>query len=372
MFPFFPFFSKKAVSNPEEELERAIDFLEKGKTEKAIKLFQRIIEKYPDYLPAYLRYADFLLHLELPFEALDILRNGFRIAPQDLEFRYLWAVTLQKCWMLNLAEREFEFLRNREPNNLEILRQFGWTKVLKGEIEKGRKILREVINRDLTNPWPYMDLGASYALGLDFEEAFNWLETAKSLSSNDPIVLERIEQTKKMEEKFKKFSEEKKRKMKEIRRDPQEIKLEAIENMLLLSAETELTKEDSEDIKRELEFAGLNPQMFELRPPKIREEKIAREYIEYHLKVENVERKISEKEFGKLKEKLLSQKTEKEEIKKILLILAHQGTKEAIGLLEEYSKMADEKLSDWIKLALHECQMFSKAKPGQRVKIFHT
>jgi len=40
-------------------------------------------------------------------------------------------------------------------------------------------------------------------------------------------------------------------------------------------------------------------------------------------------------------------------------------------LLEKYLKMADQELSDWVKLALHECKMFSKAKPGQIVKIFH-
>jgi len=149
-----------------------------------------------------LKYADFLLHLELPFEALNILRNGFRIAPQDFEFRYMWALVLQRCWFLNLAEKEFEFLKTQKPDDLEILRQIGWTKVLKGEMEEGRKILREVINRGLTNPWPYMDLGASYGLSLDFKEALNWLETAKNLSSNNPIVLERIEHTKKMEKEF--------------------------------------------------------------------------------------------------------------------------------------------------------------------------
>lgn len=368
MFPFFP---KKAASNPEEELERAVEFLEKEKIEKARKLLQKIIEKYPDYLPAYLEYADFLLHLELPFEALNVLRAGFRISPQDFQFRYLWAVALQKCWLLNLAEREFEFLKSEKPEDLEIRRQIGWTKILKGEIEEGRKILREVINRNLTSPWPYLDLGASYALSLDFKEAMNWLETAKNLSSEDPLVLERIEHTEKMEKEFEKFSEKEKEMAKEMRKDPQELKLEAIQNMLLLSAQAELAKEEAEDIKRELELAGLNPQMVEFRPPKTKEQKVAKEYMEYHFKVEDVERKISKEEFEKLKEKLLSQKIGKEEIKKILLILAHQGKKEVIELLEEYSKMADEKLSDWVKLALQECKMFSKAKPGQIVKIFH-
>lgn len=364
----FRFFSQS--NNPEEELERAIKFLERGKVKKAGKLMAKIIEKFPDFLPAYLEYADFLLHLELPFEALDVLRNGFRIAPQDLEFRYLWAVALQKCWFLNLAEREFEFLKSQKLNDPEVLRQIGWTKVLKGELEEGRRILREVIELNLTNPWPYMDLGASYGLSLDFKEALNWLETAKNLSSSDPIVLERIEHTKRMEKEFEKFPEKEKKIMREMRSDPKELKLAAIESMVSMSMKAELTKEDSEDMKRELELAGLNPRMIEFRPPKTKEQKTAKEYMEYHFKVEDVERKISKEEFEKIKEKLLNSQNE-EEIKKLLLILAHQGREEAIRFLEEYSKRAPAQLQDWVKLALEECKIFSKTKPGQVMKIFH-
>ena len=317
-----------------------------------------------------MKYADFLLHLELPFEALNILRNGFRIAPQDFEFRYMWALVLQRCWFLNLAEKEFEFLKTQKPDDLEILRQIGWTKVLKGEMEEGRKILREVINRDLTNPWPYMDLGASYGLSLDFKEALNWLETAKNLSSDDPIVLERIEHTKKMEKEFDKFSEKEKRKIREMKENPQELKLAAVQTMLSLSMRAEPTRENSEEIKRELELAGLNPQIVEYQPPKTKKQRVVKEYMEFHFKVEDVERKISGEEFQELKGKLLNPKTE-EDIKKSLLILAHQGTKETIELLEEYLKKAQGELLDWTKLALEECKMFSKAKPGQIVKIFH-
>ena len=222
-----------------------------------------------------MKYADFLLHLELPFEALTILRNGFRIAPQDFEFRYMWALALQKCWFLNLAEKEFD-----------------------------------------------------------------------------------------------KFSEKEKREMKKIRKDPQELKLAAIQTMLSLSARAELTRENSEEIKRELELAGLNPQIVEYQPPKTKKQRVVKEYMEFHFKVEDVERKISGEEFQELKGKLLNPKTE-EDIKKSLLILAHQGTKETIELLEEYLKKAQGELLDWTKLALEECKMFSKAKPGQIVKIFH-
>lgn len=74
--------------------------MEKEEIKKCGELPKEIVEKY----------ADFLLHLELPFEALNVLRDGFKISPNDFGFRYFWAVALQRCWLLNLAEKEFEYL----------------------------------------------------------------------------------------------------------------------------------------------------------------------------------------------------------------------------------------------------------------------
>jgi len=354
-----------------EKLEKAIQFLEKGKFKEGEKLMEDILEKFPEFLPARLEYADFLLRMEAPFEALDVLREGLRFAFDDLNLRYLLGVAKQKCWFLNLAEREFERLKKQNPNNPEIIRQIGWTKVLKGEVEEGRKFLREAINLDLMNPWSYLDLGASFAMGLDFKEAFHWMETAKNLKPENPIILEKIDWTKNMERDFEKFSEKEKKIIREMRNNPEELKLMAIENLLLILKENPVTKEDFEEMKEELKLAGFDPKMMTSGAPKTKEEKTNVEYMEYHWKVPEIERKISQKEFEEIKKKLLDFKTEKEELKKLLLILAHQGTKETIKLLEEFSKKSPKELKDWVKLALEECKIFSKAKPGQVVRIFH-
>jgi hypothetical protein len=215
-----------------------------------------------------------------------------------------------------------------------------------------------------------LDLGASYALTLDFSEAFNWLETAKNLNPQDSFILEKIEETKRIKKEFEKFSEKEKRIMKEMREDPQELKFSAIQNLLTLSQEYSLTPEDFENLKEEIKLAGFNPQIFSYSPPST-EEEINLEYIKFHQKVPEVERKISPKEFEEIKEKLLDKKTENEELKKCLLILAHQGTKEALSFLREYLEKAPKNLKDWAKLALKECELHSQAKPGQIVKIIH-
>ncbi len=174
-----------------------------------------------------------------------------------------------------------------------------------------------------------------------------------------------------MERDFNKFSEKDKQIMREMRNDPQELKLEAVENMFLLIKENTLTKDDYEEMKEELKLAGLLAKMLQTEIPKTKDKKTVIEYMEYHSLIPDVERKISQKEFERIKNKLLDSKTKKEELKKLLLILAHQGKKEIVEFLEEFLKKVPKDLKEWVELALKECKIFSKAKPGEVVKIFH-
>jgi len=355
-----------------DEFSKIEKYIQEEKIERVIDSFEELLAKYPQDLPLKLSFADFLLKIGEPFYTLKVLREGLKIDPENLDLRYLLGVAQQKANRFRLAEKEFEFVKSKKPFELEIKRQLGWTKVMKGEIEEGRKLLREAISAELTNPLPYADLGASYIFTLDFEEGFRWLETAKNLRPNDNFILERIKEAKKMEKDFEKFPEKEKTKMHQMRQDSQELKMMAIETMLNLQLGIEPTKEEMEDVKKELELAGVNPKFVEFQPPKTKEQKTTVEYLKYHQIVENVERKISKEEFETLKEKLLNQKPEIEEIKKILIVLAHQGKKEAIELLEKYQMKAPKELKDFTNLALEECKIFSKAKPGQFVKIIHS
>ena len=354
-----------------DEFSKIEKYLGEGKIEEAIDFFEKLVEQYPKDLSLKLSFADFLLKMGEPFEALSVLREGLEIDSESLDLRYLLGVAQQKANRFHLAEKEFEFMEKREPAEPEIKRQLGWTKIMMGKIEEGRKLLREAISTNLMNPLPYADLGASYIFTLDFGEGFRWLKTAKSLRPNDNFILERIKEAKRMEKDFQKFPEKEKVKIRQMRKDSQELKIMAIENMLSLQLGFEPTKEEMEDVRKELELAGLNPKFVEFQPPKTKDEKIQIEYLEYHSKAENVERKIGKEEFEKLKEKLLKSKDE-DEIKKILIVLAHQGNKEAIELLAEYQRKCPADLKDFTSLALEECKIFSKAKPGQFVKITHS
>lgn len=346
---------------PEEKFIEIEELVNRGKIKPAKDLFQKLVDENPEALSLKLAFADFLLHIDDVYSALSILRQGIKIDPQDLDFRYLFGISQIKARRFYLAEKEFEFLLNYRPSSLKIKKQLGWIKIMQGQLEQGRKILREVIAANLTDPSPYMDLGMSFINTLDFEEGFRWLKTAKNLNPKDQLVLKGLEHGKKMQNDFEKFSEKDKEKARQARNDPQYLKEEAIKSTLSFAAmETNLSQEDMEDMRKELELAGFNPNFGMFSQPTTKAEKESVEYLKYHQVVANVERKISQQEFENLKENLLNLKLSYDEVKKILIVLGHQGTKEAIALLKEYCKKAPKPLKKFASMALEECEIFSQ------------
>lgn len=354
---------------PKQYLAEILQSLGKKEPQEIERLFDGMLKKFPSFLEGKLTFGDFLLKIQKPVKAVNVLKEAVRIAPENLDTRYLFGIAQQKSGRLHLAFREFEFVAKRRANS-EIKRQMGWTKVMMGEIKEGRRYLREAINMDLMSNWAYADLGMSYAHSLDFDQALKWMETAKFLKSDD-YVLWNIEQTKRFQKKFERFSEKEKKEMKKMRENPKEQKLITIENMFKILQAEEATPEDIKEVKRELELAGFNPKMETFKLPETEEEKEIVEYMDYHHKFEDIERKISKEELKELEKRLFNKKTPLEELKKALLVLAHQGTGEALKLLRNYEKKSHSKLKGWVKLAKEEYQLFSDQKPGKAVQVIH-
>ncbi len=345
----------------EEKLIEIEKLANKGKIKEASELFTKLIKENPGHLKLKVAFADFLLGFGDVISALNVLRQAIKIDSENSDARYLFSVAQIKACRFHLAQKELEFLLTKEPSSIRLKKELGWVKIMQGEIEQGRKILREVISADLTNADVYMDLGVSFINTLDFEQAIHWLGIAKNLKPNDPPVLEGIEYAKKMQEEFEKFSEKDQQKARQAKNSPQQLKEESVQNTLSFVAnQTNLSKEEMEDTRKELELAGFNPDFGMLSQPTTKAEKESVEYLQYHQKVPNVERKISKQEFEMLKENLLNPKLPEEESKIILIALGHQGTKEAISLLKEYGAKAPKPLKRFAQMALEECEIFSQ------------
>jgi len=80
--------------------------LSEGKIEEVLDLFEELSEKYPQDLPLKLSFADFLLKIQEPFYALEILREGLKIDSENLDLRYLLGVAQQKANRFLLAKKK--------------------------------------------------------------------------------------------------------------------------------------------------------------------------------------------------------------------------------------------------------------------------
>ena len=95
---------------PEEKFREIENLVNQGKIKPARELFQKLADENPQDLSLKLAFADFLLHIDDVYSALSILRQGIKIDPQDLDFRYLFAMAQIRACRFHLAQKELEFL----------------------------------------------------------------------------------------------------------------------------------------------------------------------------------------------------------------------------------------------------------------------
>jgi len=313
--------------------------------------FEKIIKKADEFL----RERNFS-------QAISILKDGLEIYPNHPYLYYLLGVARMKCGFLFLAEKSFEKANQLLPNNSENLRGLGWVKILLGKLEEGKHDLREAINLNLTNAYAYMDLGMSYIHYFEFEDGFEWLERAKALKPNDPAILENYKIAEELKKDFSKYSSNQLAKLRGKKLNPKiqkEFRLAIIENFLKKGS---FTDDEMTEILEELKLNGLSGQILLAKDPNDPRIKEARNYIEWHKKVKDVERKLIESEEKEIIENLLSKNGSPSELKEFILRLAHQGTKTSLEALKKFKEMVGGEPEVWADLAIQECQSFLEEK----------
>ncbi len=201
--------------------------------------------------------ADSLLKRNKPSQAVIILKEAIKEFPDNVYLYYLLGIARMKCCRFFLAKRALEKANKLDPDNSENLRSLGWVKVMLGELEQGRKNLREAINLDLTNHLAYLDLAMSYFHFYEFEEGLEWLGRAKALAPKDTYVLHNSEIAEKMKKEMDKYSEFDLKLMKKEKLDPKVQKSFRLFTLEKFFKNKSLTKEEAEEIKEELELSGL-------------------------------------------------------------------------------------------------------------------
>lgn len=107
-----------------------------------------------------------------------------------------------------------------------------------------------------------------------------------------------------------------------------------------------------EDIRK---FLNELPDTFDIMEEEI-DLQTQKEYLDYSHSFDRGE--LTEKETVNMGNILFDTKTELEDRKKVLTLLAHLGTITAFRQIEKYYKQPDKELKQWTALALQECKMF--------------
>jgi hypothetical protein len=96
--------------------------------------------------------------------------------------------------------------------------------------------------------------------------------------------------------------------------------------------------------------------------------KVQKEYVQYHKMVDNHE--LSETILLNESRKLFLKKDGLEKNKKLLYLLAHNGSLKTYRILQRYRKKTDKPLKAWVEMCLQECAGNLKAELLDQKEIF--
>ncbi|MBU2219641.1 hypothetical protein KJ665_00675 [Patescibacteria group bacterium] len=200
--------------------------------------------------------ADNLIRQGKSSLAVIVIKSALKEAPEYPYLHYLLGIARMKCLRFFLAKRAFEKANHLLPNNAENLRSLGWVKVMLGQLDEGRKDLREAISLDLVNSLAYMDLAMSYFHYFDFKEGKQWLERALSLAPEDQFLLDNAKIAKKLEKEFLKYSDKERQKMKREKSNQEFQKFLRISALQYYYAGKALAQDEAEEVREEARLNG--------------------------------------------------------------------------------------------------------------------
>ncbi len=200
--------------------------------------------------------ADNLIRQGKSSLAVIVIKDVLKEAPEDPYSHYLLGIARMKCLRFFLAKRAFEKANQLLPNKAENLRSLGWVKVMLGQLEEGRKDLREAISLDLVNPLAYIDLAMSYFHYFDFEEGKQWLERALSLAPEDQFLLDNAKIAKKLEKEFLNYPNKERQKMKKEKLNQKFQKFLRISTLQDYYAGKPLAQDEAEEVREEARLNG--------------------------------------------------------------------------------------------------------------------
>lgn len=170
--------------------EEAIRLFDEGKIFEALECAERLNREQPEFLPGLGLLGDLYLTAGSPQLAIDPLMRLVSEDPDNCNGQFLLGCALGRTRQFEQAIAHLRIANRLTPNNSEILRNLGWMKCMKGEVEDGRSLLRRSIKLNPNHGLAYNDLGASYFFtpDMDLTEAMRWLTKALEVEPNNTFI----------------------------------------------------------------------------------------------------------------------------------------------------------------------------------------
>lgn len=191
-------------NNANQALEKAIELAEKGDYREAIELLFELVDRNPDFVMGYELIGDYNLRNSHPELAIRPLEIALEINQDSFVSHFLLGCAYGRTLRFEDALEELEIAREMNPRENEVLRNIGWITCMQGNLEEGRKYLREAMDVEPQNGLIYNDLAASYMFSSerDLTKAEFWLKKALEVEPEDPFIQQTHQAFQEMLEEF--------------------------------------------------------------------------------------------------------------------------------------------------------------------------
>lgn len=367
--------NKEIFSNLEAEtmLMDAAKLFVAGKLKEADDGFEKLTKKFPKFYPGLLAYGDFLLKIDQPAQALIPFRQAVRLVAHEGIGYYLLGAAYLKMARFYFAEKALESANAllTEKDRIDVLAHLGRARLMQGRIEEARNLIGQALKKDYTNPYIHMDMAQTYVSTCDFDEAMKWVESAQALAPDNKFITVNARSIKKLKTDFDTMPPKKQVERREVMRSKEYNEQMRIQLLMESLKHSPATSDDLTEVTEELKIAGLSGQITMLRDPRAPGSREALEYIKAHEKLVHREKPLLPSDYKEFSAALFNKNSSIKEKKRALTILAHQGSRQALKILEEYNKNPDPKLRVWTTMAVEECRSFCErsSKSAPVVKI---
>ncbi len=379
---------------PPQFNEPQVKILEKAQKNliNAHKIALKYFLKHPYDNRMVIILGELLSTLENEKEAADFFELATLLNPNDYFIHFSFGLALSRIGRFNHSLSILSRAWELNEDDISVSRALAWTMVMCGFFQGKIRVIRDGIavledlieNNNIKDYTIMVDLTHAYMITGKSKDAYRWIMRAKKIAPKDNFVVYVYKHIKNLKNKFpnqasldkmlrqtwhSKKIEKRLKNMNIIEVDDyteKRLQIDSIVSYLTkepdINTDLILSGKIIKDIKKikEINF----DEGFKLKELKVSQAKMVVEYISWRNNFKHLQKKLNNKEMEFYLQKFIQGKTM--DIKKeIVLIIAYQGNKNALSILQEIRHKTRGNLRFWVDLAINECL-------GLQKKIFQS